>query len=70
MNCQVAEEGFNFRPIHLAGMALSLKEDEALHRVCLGFFATAGIVLDTQGVANLIEEFGSVGWHGYGSVIR
>src|SRR6266536_5027389 len=65
VNCQVGEEGFNFRRIHLAGMALVVKEDEALNPVGIGFFGTDGIVLDTQGLANLIEEFGRVGWHGY-----
>ncbi|MCG8348414.1 MAG: hypothetical protein MI924_11625 [Chloroflexales bacterium] len=69
MDCQVGEEGFNFGRIHRAGMARVMKEDQALNPVGICFFSTDGIVLNPQDLANLIAEFGRVGWHGWSSVL-
>lgn len=54
---EVCDEGLNFRDSHFGGMALIMMEDVALAPIEVGLFGTVGVVLGTDGVAKLVEEF-------------
>jgi hypothetical protein len=54
---QVGEEGGDFGRAHVFGVAFVMEEDEAFDPVHVGFFGADGIVLETNGLAKLVEEF-------------
>lgn len=62
MDCEVGEEGFNLCGMQCTRMALVVKQDNVFHPVHVSFFGTDGIVLNTQGLPNLVEEFWCLGW--------
>ena len=47
----------NLRSAHLSGVALIMEEDEVLDPVDVGLLSANGIVLETDGILNLIEQF-------------
>jgi len=58
VNGQVGEERGDFGSAHVFGMALIMKdaEREAFDPIVISVFGAAGIMLDTHGVAELVEE--------------
>jgi len=57
----VKEKGSDVRVAHFSRMAFVVEESEALDPVDIGFFGADRIALETNGVANAIQEsFGTV----------
>ena len=52
---QVGQEGLDLRGAHLLGVALVVEEDEAFDPVDVGLFGADGVVLEADGLTNLIE---------------
>lgn len=55
-NCEVGEEGFDFGDTHFVGVTLVVEEDEAANPLNVGFFCAIGIVLEANGIADLVKE--------------
>ena len=66
---EVGEEGLYLRCAHVFGVAFTVKKDKAPDPVCVCFFGAGGIMFETDGVADLFEEFFprggrcGVSWH-------
>jgi hypothetical protein len=58
---QVVEKGFNFRGIHIAGVAHVVEADKADDPMEVSFFGAKGIMLAAQDQTDLVEQFGGVG---------
>jgi len=57
----VKEKGSDVRVAHLSWVTFTVEEDEAFDPAGVGFFGADGIALETDGVANAIQEsFGTV----------
>ena len=54
----MGEVDLNLRLSHLAGMAFSVKEDEAAHPLDVAAFCGLGIMLAAQYKTHLIEQAG------------
>ena len=57
LNGKVGEEGADFGHTHLAGMAFIVEENETFDPLNVALFGAVGIMLDTQGLAYLVEKF-------------
>jgi hypothetical protein len=55
-NCEVGEEGFDFGDAHFVGVTFVVEEDEAADSLNVGFFGAIGIVLEANGIADLVKE--------------
>lgn len=53
----MGEEGLDFRGAHVFGVAFVVEDDVAFDPVAVGLFGAVGVVLEAQGVGDLIEEF-------------
>ena len=51
---QVGEKGFDFGGAHVVGMALVMEQDETCDPADVGLLGADGVVLEAQGVADMI----------------
>ena len=54
---EVEEKGLDFRCPHFGGVTFVVEEDETAHPVYIRGFGAIGIVFESQGFAELVEEF-------------
>jgi len=54
-NRQMGEKSFNFRDIHIFGVAFVMEKDEAFNPVEIGFFGADRVMHSSQRVADLVE---------------
>jgi hypothetical protein len=52
-----AREGLDFGGAQFGGVTLVGEKDEAAHPVHLGLLGAMGVMLDAQGITDLIEQF-------------
>jgi hypothetical protein len=52
---EMGEKGFNFGTAHVSGMAFGVKENVAAHPINVTFFGAVGVVLQANGIADLIQ---------------
>src|SRR6185503_8253029 len=58
IDSKVSEEGRNFAFAHFPRMAFVVKDNELLYPINIGLFSADAVMLDAQGVAHLVEQFG------------
>ena len=54
---QIAQKPAHFHRPHLAGVALTMKEDVALYPLPVGGFGSDGIMLEAHDFAHLVQQF-------------
>lgn len=52
----MSQERFNFSVAHVFGMVLVMKEDVAANPIKIAFLSAVGIVLQSNDIANLIQQ--------------
>jgi hypothetical protein len=57
VNGQVGEEGCDVGSAHLCGVALAVKQHEALGPINVGLFGAEGVMWRLQGFPHLVEQF-------------
>jgi len=50
-------EGLDFGGTQFGGVTLMVEEDEAAHPVHLGLLGAMGVMLDAQGITDLVQQF-------------
>lgn len=68
-DCQVRNEGLDFKDAHFGGVALVVVKDITLAPVDIGLFGAIGVVFGADGIPKLVEElfplWGRVCWRGW-----
>ena len=52
----------NFLNAHVFGVAFVMKEDVAFYPLFVGLFGAVGVVFETDGVGDLVEQFFACCW--------
>lgn len=59
---EVGDEGLDFGGAHVFGVVFVVEEDVAFDPVFVGLFGAVGVVFETDGVGDLVEEFAGRLW--------
>lgn len=57
INCEAVEESLYFGSAHLLWMASVMEQDEAFDPMHIGFFGARRVLLETDGISYLVEQF-------------
>ena len=55
--CQIGQESFDFGRAHFTGMTFAVKQDKTPRPIHIDAFSPNGIMLDTDALAHLVQQF-------------